>query len=113
VIRDNNAYFCADISTSLPSQTVSQAFSQPVTHTLVKDSIYTLTVEIPSILPSSLFIDTSALPSSFEFTSSSSSSYATRTYLPVLAIIAAPAVMLLPQINAWGGIWEGFVGLFQ
>ena len=73
-------------------------------HTLTKkDSIYTLTVAIPSLLASSLVVDTSELPSSFAAAvrpSSSSSSYGTRTALPILAIVAPPMVMFLPQMNA-------------
>jgi len=109
---ETEVFVFADIWTSLPSETVPQTFSQPVTHTFAKKAwVYTMTVESPTILPSSLVIDTSQLPSSFAFAPSSNSNYATRAYLSVLVIIAAPAAMLLPQINVWAGIWEVFVGL--
>ena len=97
----------ASVSTNKPSlvsQSVAQAITRPITHTIEKkDPIYTMTIDIPSTLPSSLVIDTSELPSSFASIirpSSSSSSYATRTTTPMFVVIVAPVAMLLPRINA-------------
>jgi hypothetical protein len=63
-----------------------------------KEAVYTLTISIPTALPSNLIVDTSVLgvTPSVKYPSSS---YAMQTALPVLFLIAAPAAILLPQIN--------------
>lgn len=84
---------------SPPSQTVANIVEKK---DQVKDSIYTLTIDYTSSLPTSLLVDTSALPSYFAFStipSSTSSSFALYTNLPMIAIIGPPVAVLLPQLN--------------
>jgi hypothetical protein len=98
-------YISGECSHQLTCQCASFS-SQTVTNTLEKkDSVYTLTVDISSILPSSLVIDSSLRPASFQInatpsSSSSSSSQAMGTALPILAAVAVPVAMILPRINA-------------
>jgi hypothetical protein len=101
--RRHCKYINGECSHQLTCQCASFSW-QTVTNTLEKkDSVYTLTVDISSILPSSLVIDSSLRPASFQVNttpSSSSSSQAMGTALPILAAIAAPVAMILPRINA-------------
>lgn len=84
---------------SLPSQTLANIVDKK---DQVKDQIYTLTIDYTSALPTSLLIDTSAQPSYFALStipSSTSSSFALYTNLPMIAVIGLPVAMLLPQLN--------------
>ena len=85
----------ANFWTSLPLQTVSNIVDKK---DQIRDPIYTPTIDYTA-LPTSLLVDTSALPSYFAFSTSTSSSFALYTSLPMIAIIGPPVAMLLPQLN--------------
>ena len=102
----NNGIFSANSSCRL-SQKVPIAIK---TEYSVK-SLSTLKIEIPSSLPSTLLLDTQSfthtriLPT-YTRIAPTSSSYAMRTALPFLAIVA-PMAIILPAINAWWGTGKG------
>ncbi|PVH67300.1 hypothetical protein DL98DRAFT_662687 [Cadophora sp. DSE1049] len=90
---------CGDRAESfLPSQKIASTVAKGQ----VENPGYTLTIEYTSALPSSLLIDTRLPPSSFALSNiptSTSSSFALHTSLPMIAAIVPPAVMVLPQLN--------------
>ncbi|KFY31823.1 hypothetical protein V493_00764 [Pseudogymnoascus sp. VKM F-4281 (FW-2241)] len=68
-------------------------------------SLSTLRIEIPSSLPSTPLLDTQSfrhtrISPTYTRIAPTSSSYAMRTALPFLAILAAPMAIILPAINA-------------
>ncbi|KFY99062.1 hypothetical protein V498_01036 [Pseudogymnoascus sp. VKM F-4517 (FW-2822)] len=69
------------------------------------NSISTLKIGIPSSLPSTPLLDTQSftrtriLPT-YTHIAPTSSSYAMRTALPFLALIAAPMAIIIPAVNA-------------
>ncbi|KAK0113115.1 hypothetical protein ONS95_014819 [Cadophora gregata] len=84
--------------TFLPSQKIASTVAKGQ----VEDSGFTLTIEYTSALPSSLLIDTRLPPSGFGLSnvpSSTSSSFALPTSLPMIAVIVLPAAMVLPQLD--------------
>ncbi|OBT70560.1 hypothetical protein VF21_10371 [Pseudogymnoascus sp. 05NY08] len=68
-------------------------------------SLSTLKIGIPSSLPSTPLLDTQSfthtrISPTYTRIAPTSSSYAMRTALPFLAIVAAPMAIIIPAINA-------------
>ncbi|CZT07010.1 uncharacterized protein RAG0_12596 [Rhynchosporium agropyri] len=101
-LHDLHSMFAQVCENRAESFLPSQKIASTVTKEQVEDPGYTLTIEYTSALPLSLFIDTTLPPSGSTLSkipTSTSSSFARFTSLPMIAAIVPPAAMMLPQLN--------------
>ncbi|CZT53518.1 uncharacterized protein RSE6_15138 [Rhynchosporium secalis] len=101
-LHDLHSMFAQVCENRAESFLPAQKIASTVAKGQVEDPGYTLTIEYTSALPSSLLIDTRLPPSGSTLSkipTSTSSSFALFTSLPMVAAIIPPVAMLLPQLN--------------